>query len=184
VYFELFLGRKIMKKYLFAVAILVMVVAASGCTSQNGNSTSTKSYAANGISFNYSSDWIIINDTTNENGTVIVLGDADIKKNDSVKGNGVNILKIPQSANATAGLKVLKTQFAKLNGTNGTANIAGVTANETTFNVKGNNVTAQIKIIDFAKNNYIYILQYTTVASDFKTQQQLFDLITNSFQVQ
>jgi hypothetical protein len=174
-----------MKKYIVVVmAIVALVVMASGCTSQTGNNTTaTKTYSANGISFNYSSNWDIINDTTNENGTVIALGDADIQQNNSVKGNGVSIIKIPKTANSTADLADLKTQFASLNGTNSTITIAGVTANETTFNTQMNNVTAQIKIIDFEKNNYIYLIQYATIASDFQTQTQLFETITKSLQV-
>jgi hypothetical protein len=174
-----------MKKYLLVVvAIVALVVMASGCTSQTGNNTTaTKTYSANGISFNYSSNWDIINETTNENGTVIALGDADIQQNNSVKGNGVSIIKIPKTANSTADLADLKSQFASLNGTNSTISIAGVTANVTTFNTQMNNVTAQIKIIDFEKNNYIYLIQYATIASDFQIQEQLFETITKSLQV-
>ena len=174
-----------MKKYIFVVvAIIALVVMASGCTSQTGNNTTaTKTYSANGISFNYSTNWDIINETTNENGTVIALGDADIQQNNSVKGNGVSIIKIPKTENSTADLTSLKSEFAALNGTNSTITIAGVTANETTFNTQMNNVTAQIKIIDFEKNNYIYLIQYATIASDFQTQQQLFETITKSLQI-
>ncbi len=173
-----------MKKYfLFVVAIVAIVVMASGCTSQTGNnSTSTKTYSANGISFNYPSSWSIINETSNENGTVIALGDADIQKNNTVKGNGVTIIKVPQNTNSSADLANLKTQFAGLNGTNSTETIAGVTANETTITTKINNATAQIKFIYFEKNNFIYLIQYATLSSDFQTQQGLFDSITKSFQ--
>jgi len=173
-----------MKKYfLFVVAIVAIVVMASGCTSQTGNnSTATKTYSANGISFNYPSSWAIINETSNENGTVIALGDADIQKNNSVKGNGVTIIKVPQNTNSSGDLANLKTQFAGLNGTNSTETIAGVTANETTITTKINNATAQLKFISFEKNNFIYLIQYVTLSSDFQTQQGLFDTITKSFQ--
>jgi len=172
-----------MKKYfLFVVAIVAIVVMASGCTSQTGNSTATKTYSANGMSFNYPSSWAILNETSNENGTVVALGDADIQKNNTVKGNGVTIIKVPENANSTADLTNLKTQFAGLNGTNSTETIAGVTANATTITTKVNNATAQLKFIYFVKNNFIYLIQYATLSSDFKTQQQLFDTITKSFQ--
>ncbi len=173
-----------MKKYfLFVVAIVAIVVMASGCTSQTGNNTTaTKTYSANGMSFNYPSSWAILNETSNENGTVVALGDADIQKNNTVKGNGVTIIKVPENANSTADLSTLKTQFAGLNGTNSTETIAGVTANATTITTKINNATAQIKFIYFVKNNFIYLIQYATLSSDFQTQQQLFDTITKSFQ--
>lgn len=57
------------KYYLLAVAIVALVVMASGCTTQTGNNTTTKTYSANGMTFNYPGNWTIINETTNENGT-------------------------------------------------------------------------------------------------------------------
>ena len=172
-----------MKKYfLFVIAIVAIVVLASGCTTQTGNNTTaTKTYSANGMTFNYPSNWDIINDTTNENGTVIALGDVDIQQNKTVKGNGATIIKVPQNSNSTADLNDLKTQFASLNGTNSTVSIDGVTANETTISTKINNITAQLQFIDYEKNNYIYLIQYATIASDIKTQEQLFNIITKSF---
>ncbi len=172
-----------MKKYfLFVIAIVAIVVLASGCTTQTGNNTTaTKTYSANGMTFNYPSNWDIINDTTNENGTVIALGDVDIQQNNTVKGNGATIIKVPQNSNSTADLNDLKTQFASLNGTNSTVSIDGVTANETTISTKINNITAQLQFIDYEKNNFIYLIQYATIASDIKTQEQLFNIITKSF---
>ena len=174
-----------MKKYIFVViAIVALVVAASGCTSQNGNgnnSTSTKTYSNNSITFNYPASWELISENSSENGTVIAIGDADIQKNNTTTGNGVVIFKLPNNANNTADLNTLKTQVAALNGTNSTITIAGVTANVTTISTKVNNATAQIKFVDFQKNNFLYLIQYATISSDFQTQSGLFDTITKSF---
>jgi hypothetical protein len=174
-----------MKKYIFVViAIVALVVAASGCTSQNGNNTTTtKTYSNNSISFSFPASWDLISENSSENGTVIAVGDADIQKNNTTTGNGVVIFKLPNNANNTADLKTLKSQVATLNGTNSTINIAGVTANETTFNTTADNVTGQIRLIDFTKNNNLYFIQYTTLSSDFQTQSGLFDVITKSFNV-
>jgi hypothetical protein len=174
-----------MKKYfIFVIAIVALVVMASGCTSQNGNNTTaTKAYSANGISFNYPDNWTITNDTSNNNTTLIALGDVDFNQTNGTKGNGVSILKVPQTNNSSAELASIKSQFASFNGTNTTTTIAGVTANETTFNATANNVTAQLRFIDFQKNNFVYFIQYITVSSDFQKQQQLFDTITKSLQV-
>jgi len=176
---------KIMKKYLFVViAIVALVVAASGCTSQNGNNTTaTKTYSNNNISFSYPSNWEIISENSSENGTVVAVGDADIQKNNTVKGNGATIIKLPNNSNNTADLATLKNQFASLNGTNSTTTIAGVTANVTTITTQINNATAQIQFINFEKNNFIYLIEYATIASDFQTQSGLFDTITKSFNV-
>jgi hypothetical protein len=175
-----------MKKYIFIVIALVgLVVLASGCTSTPGNNTtSTKTYNANGISFNYPSSWFIIADNTTENGTVIALGDVSFNQTNGTQGNGVTIIKIAQTANSTSDLANLKTQLSSLNGTNSTVTIAGVTANETTFNLSSNNTTAQLKFIDFQSNNFQYLIQYVTVSSDFQKQAGLFDTITKSLKVQ
>lgn len=176
-----------MKKYIFVViAIVALVVAASGCTSQNGttnNTTSTKTYSNNNISFSYPANWDLISENSSANGTVIAVGDADIQKNNTTTGNGVVIFKLPNNANNTADLNTLKTQVATLNGTNTTITIAGVTANETTFNTTADNVTGQIKLIDFTKDNYLYFIQYTTLSSDFQAKSGLFDTITKSLKV-
>lgn len=175
-----------MKKYIFIVIALVgLVVLASGCTSSPGNNTtSTKTYNANGISFNYPSSWFIIADNTTENGTVIALGDVSFNQTNGTKGSGATIIKLAQTANSTADLVSLKTQLAAFNGTNSTVTIAGVNANVTTFNLNSNNTTVQLKFIDFQKNNFLYLIQYTTVGSDFQTQAGLFDTITNSLKLQ
>lgn len=173
-----------MKKYfIFVVAIVALVVMASGCTSsQTGNnSTATKAYSSNGISFNYPSDWVIINETSNATLTGVILGDVNYKTNNGTNGNGVVVLKIPQTNNSSAEVATLKTQFT--NGTNSTITIAGVTANETSLNVTENNVTAQLKFVDFTKNNFVYLIQYTSVANGTQTESSLFDTITKSLQV-
>ncbi len=172
-----------MKKYfLFVVAIVAIVVMASGCTSQTGNNTTaTKTYSANGITFNYPSSWAIFNETSNENGTIVALGDVNFTQNNTTNGNGVVIYKLKTNDSASA-LSNLSKSIPSLNGTTSTVSIAGLTANETTYNETGNNVTAQVKVIYFAKNNFVYLIQYVTIASDFQTQQHLFDTITKSFQ--
>lgn len=174
-----------MKKYLLIVLVLVgLVVMASGCTSnQTGNNT-TKTYSANGITFNYPANWTVINETSNANATIVAIGDANIQNNNTTSGNGIIIEKFPTTDNTTAELQSAKSQFASLNATNNTITIAGVTANETTITTNENNVTGQIKIIDFQKNNYLFLIQYLTISSDFQTQKQLFDTVTNSFQTQ
>jgi hypothetical protein len=178
-----------MKKYIFVViAIVALVVAASGCTSQNGNnttsnSTSANTYSNNNISFSYPSSWSLISENSSENGTVVAVGDDDIQKNNTTTGNGAVIFKLPSNENNTSDLNTLKSEVATLNGTNSTVTIAGVTANETTFNTTSDNITGQIRLIDFTKNNYLYFIQYTTLSSDFQTQSGLFDIITKSFNV-
>lgn len=176
-----------MKKYIFVViAIVALVVAASGCTSQNGtgnNSTTAKTYSNNSINFSYPENWDIIGENSSANITVVAVGDADFQKDNTTTGNGVVIYRLPNNSSNTAEVNTIKSQAATLNGTNSTITIAGVTANETTVNVSSDNITGQIKLIDFTKNNYLYFIQYTTLSSDFQTQGGLFDVITKSFSV-
>ena len=171
-----------MKKYfLFVIAIVGLVVMASGCVSQTGNnSTATKTYSANGISFNYPSSWSLINQTTHGNNTVVALGDSSFM-NSTLKGNGVIITKSAPNSNSTVNNSNLKSQISKLNGTKTNQTVDGTTANVTTFTTKIGNETVLIKSINFEKNNYNYQIQFVTIATDIKSQEQMFNTIINSF---
>jgi hypothetical protein len=150
---------------------------ASGCISQTGNnSTATKTYSANGISFNYPSSWSLINQTTHTNNTVVAFGDSSFMNN-TLKGNGVIIIKTPKNSNSTINSSNLKSQIAKLNGTKTTQTVDGVT----TFTTKISNETVLIKSINFEKNNYNYQIHFVTIATDVKSQEQMFNTIINSF---
>ena len=172
-----------MKKYfVFVIAIVALVVMASGCTSQNGNNTTaTKAYSANGISFNYPSDWSVINETANETITGVITGDVSFNQSNGTKGNGLIVLKIPNNTNSSSEVTNIRKQFT--NGTNSTINVAGVSANMTSINASANNVTALLKFVDFSKNNFIYLIQYTSVSNGTVTPEGIFDNITQSLQV-
>ena len=171
-----------MKKYfLFVIAIIGLVVMASGCVSQtSNNSTATKTYSANGISFKYPDSWSLINQTTHSNNTVVAIGDSSFN-NRTLNGNGVIIIKSPKNSTSTSNNTNLKSQTAKLNGTKTTQTIDGVTANVTTFTTKISNETVLIKSISFEKNNYNYQIQFASIATDVKSQEQMFNTIINSF---
>ena len=169
------------KYYLFVIAIIGLVVMASGCVSQTGNNTTaTKTYSANGISFKYPSNWSLINQTTHSNSTVIAIGDSSFN-NKTLNGNGVIIIKTPNNSTSTSNNTNIKSQIAKLNGTKTTQTIDGVTANVTTYTTKISNETVLIKSISFEKNNYNYQIQFATIATDVKLQEQMFNTIINSF---
>ena len=170
-----------MKKYfIFVIAVIGLVVMASGCISQTGsNSTATKTYSANGMSFNYPSSWSLINQTTHTNTTIVALGDSSFM-NKTLNGNGVIIIKTPKNSNSTPNTNI-KNQIAKLNGTKTTQTIDGVKANVTTFTTKISNETVLIKSISFTKNNYNYQIQFATIATDVKSQEQMLNTIINSF---
>ncbi len=170
-----------MKKYLLALAIVVFIVVVLVFTSHSGNG-STKNYANNTISFNYPTSWGIATQNSSDNRSIVAVGDAAFRDNSTTGGNGVIINKIPLNTNTTVELAALMDTYDE-NGTAGTISIAGVNANETTFNVTTNNATAQIMVIDFEKNNFIYLIRFITIDSNFKKQSNLFNTITRSLSV-
>lgn len=206
-----------MKKYLFIVAIVALVIIASGCTSLPGNNnasnTTTKTYSSNEINFDYPDSWNV-NNASKYNVEGIILTDKDFNETNGTKGTVVIITKIPKTinsstemaqilnnvsglnetigtisigsiiSNSSSGIDQIKSKIPGSNSTNGTISIAGTTANETTFSFKVASQTLMLQNLEFEKNNFKYMIQFITINTDLKTQQQYFDIITKSFQVQ
>jgi PsbP-like protein len=183
-----------LKKYLFVVALIALVVLSSGCTT-NQNQTNqsqipTKTYAANGISFQYPDTWNLTDKST-ANATLITIKSPDVQltNGNATKGYLVSILKqaIPKGVNiTTANITDTLSNTAKqsgLNATNETVNIAGVTATKISFNQTIQNATGNVWIIAFEKNNNIYSLTFASVEEDLQTAKQNFDIIINSFKI-
>jgi PsbP-like protein len=182
-----------LKKYLFAIVLLALVVFASGCTTQGPtNQTTTmptKTYNAGGISFNYPDTWNITSQST-ENATIVTLTDPDFTKTNGTKGAGVMILK----ALKTSGVDMTQVRQQMLSsvqqsGANASATTAttinGINANETTItSTNAQGVQGQIRLIDFEKNNNIYLLMLITIGADIQSQKQNFDVILNSFKAE
>ncbi len=178
-----------MKKYLFAVAIVVLIVAASGCTSQTGNNTSTsiptKNYNGSGISFDYPDIWTL-NATNNSaiNAVVVTLMDSDYNSTNATKGNYAMVAKLPT---ASINIGTLKSQFLSSvkdvngTGTESSITINGITGNQTTYSAKNGTEQAQARIITFDKNSFTYIMMFISFNLDPASQQQYFDVITKSF---
>lgn len=178
------------KVYIFIIALLALVIFASGCTSQNTTQTnqSTGSYSVNGVSFNYPVDWIIISQTGGNN-SIISISDPQYQQSNATKGDRVDIVKQPKRANLTyqsVQNSILNSTNITYNATNGTVNIAGLSGNLTTFtgtDSSGNQT--QVKLIYFDKNNLTYILSFVVGGGvNIQDQQKYFDVIINSFQVQ
>jgi len=175
-----------MRKYIFIIIILLAIIAITyNCISpQRNNTTSLKTYDADGIYFNYPSSWFIITNNTTENSSIISIGDASFNNTNGTQGTGLTMIKIVKTANSTSELKDLKKQLSSMNGTNSTITLAGLTANETFSELSSNNTTVKLKFIDFQKNKFQYMIQYVKVSSDFQTQAELFDTITKSLKIQ
>jgi PsbP-like protein len=179
-----------LKKYLFVIALLALVVMSSGCTS-NQNQTNqsqipTKTYAAGGISFQYPDTWNVTS-VNKGNITQIIVADTQFINSNNTKGNGVLILKVPKTTNInmTQARQAILNQAKQsgMNASNGTVNIAGLTASETSYSGTVNGTTESAKIIDFEKNNNLYLLLFVTMGVDVNAAQPYFDVIINSFKI-
>jgi len=184
-----------LKKYLFVITLLALVVMSSGCTT-NQNQTNqsqipTKTYAANGISFQYPDTWNLTDKST-ANVTLITIKSPDVQitNGNATKGNLVLITKqaVPQGVNITTAniTDMISSSLKKsgLNATNETVNIAGVTATKFSFTQTIQNATDNVWVIEFAKNNYLYSLIFVSVGEDLQTAKQNFDVFINSFKIE
>ena len=83
-----------MKKYLFLIVLLVLVVMASGCISNQNqtNQSSNKTYSANGISFQYPDTWNLTDSITKNATLQIESPDFQITNGNPTKGNLVSNL--------------------------------------------------------------------------------------------
>lgn len=168
-----------MKKYISILVVLLVVIVVSGCTSSPQTSNQTKTYNANGISFQYPADWNDNAKTTPTNAlNESTLADLGNNENRVV----VNKLDIPPSINVT--LEWLaqshSSYYIERNMTisNKTITIDGVNAiqiDATSKNGKNHGSSIILK-----KNNTIY---YITIGTP-ENNQQARDMILNSFKIQ
>ncbi len=177
-----------MKKiYIFIVALLALVIFASGCTqTDQTNQSSVGNYSVNGISFNFPIDWVV-SGTSRGNVSSINILDQEFLQSNSTKGDLVSITCTPKTANITydnVKKSITNSSNVTYNITNGTINIAGLSGNLTTFTGDVNGNQTQIKLIYFEKNNMAYILSFLVVGGvNIQDQQKYFDVIINSFKV-
>jgi len=171
-----------MKKYLVALAILSLVIFASGCASQE------KNYDANGISFNYPTTWNVTSTTSAANMTMVLVTDPDFTNTNGTKGTTVIVFKIPKNTSSNINQVMHKTvQNVTQPGETASAikevTFNGINANETTFTRKNSDgAQIQSKVIYFERNNKLCIMMLSTVSSDFDAQKKNFELILNSFE--
>lgn len=193
-------GGDSMKKYaIFVIAILALVVFASGCTN-TGNQTSnqstqptipTKSYAANGVSFSYPDSWEELKSISTPN-SIVAYGDP--KSVDASTGN-VNTLFVVQKV-AMPGNETLKqaydatyADFAATDSSfqqisDGTATVDGTTAYVNTHKISVSGVQKEEKAVWLEKAGNIYVILCGALPDAFANQQQNFDAVINTFHVQ
>lgn len=176
-----------MKKYFIAILLLILVVMASGCTTTNQNTT--KSYSANGVSFEYPNSWYLQN-LTESNVTTVQLSDPDYNQTNASKGSFAAIIVGPETSSSDLATfrNSLRSEAnaSGVNSTTSTITIAGVSANATTFTGKddsGNQVYLQL--IDFTKGSKSLIIFLAAGGgANIDTAKSNFDVIIKSFKVE
>ncbi len=164
-----------MKRLIGIIAILVFVVAISGCTSEN---TSNKTYSANGITFNYPGNASEENTTTMQ----------------ATLGSGVNILAVVGDDSS------FKFAVAKLNSSSDIVSPSeflaisnqSIKANNWTYvsdkTVTVNGVNGTVVVFKDANNYYreVYFVKnnvgYYAILKSSTDNQQLFDQLIASLQ--
>lgn len=174
-----------MKKYIFLLTVLLLVVMASGCTSDQ--SIPTKNISVSGMSFMYPDTWNVTSQV-GSNATQIAVTNQEFISSDGSKGSIVLILKV---SNASASnMTETRNEFANQarsgkNFTNNTINIASANASDMSYignDTQGN--TSYARLIDFTKNNTLYLLMFATGGgSDIEAAKPYFDVIVKSFKV-
>lgn len=159
----------------------------SGCTSTS--TISTKNYSAGGMSFQYPDTWNV-SSQTGANATQIVVANQEFISSNGTKGSVVLIMKVDNSStnNMTQARQDLITQAqqAGQNVTNTNVTITGLTASDISYvgnDSQGNKAYA--RLIDFEKNNTLYMLLFATGGgADVNSAQSSFDVIVKSFKVE
>lgn len=165
----------LLKKLVLIIIILVLIVAASGCTSDN--TSSNKTYSANGITFVYPGSW------SEQNSTTLQSQVGSIGKVVAVVGDGsksmFGIAKVNIGSNERiASLNEWASSY------NSTMKNQGVTyISEKTITVDGVDATMMtmkdpdsgtyITDVFFIKNGTAYLAVYASTNSDQQTFEQL-----------
>jgi len=184
-----------LKKYIFVIALLAIVIAASGCTdtgNQTANQTTsnvpTKTYQNDQFSFEYPETWEIVNSTTPS--VVVAVGDP--KSADS-NGN-INTLTAIQSAPLPSGSTLKDTfdatyqNFEQTETTynlisEGSITVNGLSGYENIHTIDVNGVTKKERAVWLEKNGTIYVILCGALPADFDTANADFNVIINSFKI-
>lgn len=175
-----------MKKYLFVLVLLSLVVMVSGCTSTQ--TVSTKNFTASGMSFYYPDTWNVTSQI-GENATQILVANKEFFSSNMTKGCFVYIVKVNNSTSNDA-IQLNNSFYSHMqqfgnNTTNGTVTVDGLNASELKY--VGNDSSGKqlyLKLINFDVNNTYYALEFQSrdVADEYSVRAS-FDVILNNFKV-
>jgi len=170
---------------LVAAAVILLVVAVSGCVTNEDKNNQTNSYSANGVSFQYPHSWGVA--TLSSPNGVVAVGDP----NTVVNGNPTTSVVI-QKANATAssGLKYAYDQnYANFFNNTGKTKVSeaqltlnGATVYENVYTSSEEGVAKKYRAVWLQKGSTIYVILCSARTEAYDSQQTNFDLVINSFQ--
>jgi hypothetical protein len=188
-----------LKKYTFAIILIIAVILSAVVTfeyvtntNQTLNQTSpsipTKTYSANGISFNYSADW----EEGNKTGQYLIAYVKDPKLNSSDGKPGAVVEVMKRTSNGVPLKRFyddVKGEASNVPGygvmSETTTTVDNVTAYEFTARAMDSNVEEQFDIVLFEKKGFIYMIACGTRAPTYLSdEEENFDIIINSFKVQ
>ncbi len=185
-----------MKKYaLLLIAILALVVFASGCIGDsNTNQTSqptipTKQFSGNGISFSYPESWEQLQATTPN--AIVTFGDPSSVDSATNNVNTLVVIQsipLPSGTTLKANYDATYAQYAAADSSfrqisDSTTTVDGTTAYVNTHTVNVSGVQKQEKAVWLEKNGKIYVILAGALPSAFESQQKNFDAIINTFKV-
>jgi hypothetical protein len=185
-----------LKKHIYILLILIVAIALVFLylNSQNNvyNLTSgdknLKTYSANGISFNYSENWELVNKTGKY--VIAYLKDPTVNETEGKPGAVIEVSK-----KASEGIPLEKYYDEVKIGASGVpgyrqlserkTEIDNKTAYEFTSSGMDNGIEEQFRTVLFEKGGYIYMITCGTRAPTYLADKNSeFDIITNSFKVQ
>lgn len=187
-----------MKKYLFAIILIFAVVLSAAVTfeyvtnanqiyNQTSPSVPTKTYSANGISFNYSTDW----EEGNKTGQYLIAYVKDPKLNSTDDKPGAVVQVMKRTSNGVPLKRFyddVKGEASNVPGygvmSETTTTIDNTTAYEFTARAMDSGIEEQFDIVLFEKKGFVYMIACGTRAPTYLSdEEENFDIILNSFKV-
>jgi len=184
---------------MFAIILIVAVILSVFVTfeyvtntnqtlNQTSPSVPTKTYSANGISFNYSADW----EEGNKTGQYLIayLKDPKLNSSDGKPGAVVEVMK--RTSNGVPLKRFYDDVKAEASNVPGygvmsetITTVDNVTAYEFTARAMDSNVEEQFDIVLFEKKGFVYMIACGTRAPTYLSdEEENFDIILDSFKVQ
>ena len=180
-----------MKKYFFAIILLVSIVLISGCTTSGNQkatntSTTVKAYSGDQFNFNYPSSWQLIQSQAQS--SVIAVGDPSSADNNSNVPVNVQIQTTVKPSNGTMQDVYNSTyaQFAEENLgykqlSDGTISVNGRTCLENVYLLSSE--SKEQRAVWIQNGNVIYIILCSAPISQYTEEQGNFNIIINSFKL-